>query len=239
MKRISIIILLFVMMGVVLNIEVTARQGINFHVREIRMPLYLKALDYLDRHFNYKQLVGTITAGMDDKDSKVLKILDWVHTNIRRTPPGFPIVDDHPMNIIIRGYGVDDQFEDIFTILCYYAGAKAFYVNIKNHEGGYFQVSFVKLRHGWAAMSAYSGIYSKNGDRAAAINEMLKDRSLIAPFASGVNGFDEKTFLDFIKVSNFDKYLVRTSAQSPYGRLSYYIKDKFLQISGQHTGKGD
>lgn len=227
------------MIGFVLNIEVTTRQGINFHVHQIRIPLYLKALDYLDRHFNYQQLVRTITAGINEKDDKVLKALDWVHTNIRHTPPGFPIVDDHPMNIIIRGYGVDDQFEDIFTILCYYAGAKAFYVNIKNHDGRYFQVSFVKLRHGWSVMSAYSGIYIKNGDRAATIDEIMKDRSLIGPFASGIKGFDEKAFLDFINASNFDKYLARTLVQSPYGRLGYLLKHKFLRASGQGNGKGD
>lgn len=234
MKKISAVILFLVMISVVLNIEVTTRQGINFRVHEIKLPLYLKVLDYLDRHYNYRQFVRSITAGMNDKDGKVLKIFDWVHINIRRTPAGFPIMDDHPMNIIIRGYGVEDQFEDIFTILCYYVGAKAFYANIKSHDGRSFLVSFVKLKRGWAAMSAYSGMYIKNDDRPAAIDEILDDRSLVVPFASGIQYFDEEAFFDFVNAPNFDKYLERTSAQSPYGRLTYYLEHKILRAGGKN-----
>jgi hypothetical protein len=227
MKKTAAVILIFVLFIALLNVNVTTRQGVNFRVSEIRLPLYLKALDYLDRHYNYVRVVSAITDGARDKDEKVLKIFDWVHSSIKRTPPGFPIMDDHPLNIIIRGYGVEDQFEDIFTILCYYAGLKAFYANIQNSKGEYFQISFVRLKNGWVPMSAYYGIYSKTGGRPAVVKEILRDNALIAPFMAGVKGFDKEAFFNFINTARSRTYMIRAAAQSPVGRIACRIRRFF------------
>ncbi len=234
MKKTAVIISGFIILAALLNMEVTTKQGIDFRVREIRLPLYLKALDYLDRHCNYIQLVRTITSGVKDEDAKVLKILDWVHVNIRQTPRGFPIVDDHPMNIIIRGYGAGDQLEDIFTILCYYAGTRAFYVYIKNSKGSRFPVSFVKLRRGWSPMSAYFGTYIKKEGRLATLKDISDDPSLIAPIAAGIDGFEAEAFFNFINTSDLEAHLLRTASQSPFGRAAYRIKRIFF--CGKKTG---
>ena len=233
MKKTAIIILTFILCLALLNVKVTTRKGIDCHVREIQIPLYLKALDYLDRHYDYIELVGVITNGAKDKDEKVLKILDWVHANIRHTPPGFPVVDDHPLNIIIRGYGVRDQYEDIFTVLCYYTGARAFYASIKNSKGQRFQISFVKLHRGWSPISAYSGIYAKKGDHIATVKEISDDTSLAGIFAAGIDGFETKAFFDFVNSPHFEARLMHTTAQSPLGRAAYQIKAIFCRRPGR------
>ena len=229
MKKAAIIILISIIVVVFLNVGVTTRQGIDFRVHEIKIPIYLKALDYVDRHFNYRELVRTIVAGAGNDEEKVLKIFNWVHANIRHTPPDFPIVDDHPLNIIIRGCGVKDQLEDIFTVLCYYSGTRAFFVDLKNSKGKNFQISFVKLRRGWSPMSAYFGIYIKKEDRIATLKDIADNPSLISLFAEGIENFETKTFFDFVNSSPDKEYSIRTTAQSPFGRLIYYIQRFFLR----------
>src|SRR3989338_7277520 len=87
---------------VLLNIEVTSLQGINGQIHAIRMPLYLKMLDFFDRHYNYMLLTKRITGDARTDEEKTLKLLGWTHANIRKIPDGFPVVDDHVWHIIVR-----------------------------------------------------------------------------------------------------------------------------------------
>ena len=57
----SIILILTLILGALLNIKTTTKQGINYHVTEVELPLYLKLLNFYDRHFNYKWLAEHIT----------------------------------------------------------------------------------------------------------------------------------------------------------------------------------
>ncbi|MFA6355615.1 MAG: hypothetical protein WCY23_00750, partial [Candidatus Omnitrophota bacterium] len=65
-----------------LNIPVTTRQGVNFEIREIRIPLYLKALDFMDRYYNYGALADRITSGEKSGFGKAVAILKWTKENI-------------------------------------------------------------------------------------------------------------------------------------------------------------
>lgn len=101
------------------------RIGINGKLFEKNIPLYAKMCGFLYRDWMYKDIVRDIVGKERDDDKKVLAILRWTNENINpRIPPGFKIVDDHPLNIIIRQYGAKDQIQDIFTILCSYAGMR-------------------------------------------------------------------------------------------------------------------
>lgn len=92
-----------------------------------------------------------------------MKLMEWTHQNIRRIPAGFPVIDDHVWNIIIRGYGAYDQSADVFSTLCNYAGVEAFYILIPSTgEGGKLPLSFVKLNGRWAAFDSYYGVYFKD-----------------------------------------------------------------------------
>ncbi|HPM43368.1 MAG TPA: hypothetical protein PLV52_06020, partial [Candidatus Omnitrophota bacterium] len=130
--RILVLALSIAFIYMFLNIDVTTRKGIDYNVSTIKIPLYLKALDFIDRHYNYVQLTKNIIDGSKDEQEKALRIYIWVGMNIKKNPAGMPVVDDHPLNIVIRGYGVEDQFEDVFTILCTYAGLEAFYEEFQN-----------------------------------------------------------------------------------------------------------
>ena len=123
-----------------LNISVVTKQAINGKVSAIKLPLYLKILDFVDRHYNYKNLAANILAGTRDENDKAVKIFNWVVSHVQKKPGELPVIDDHPLNILIRGYGMQDQFEDIFTILCTYAGLDAIFKSFKNSSGDVYYV---------------------------------------------------------------------------------------------------
>lgn len=37
-----------------LNIRVSSRQGVNYVLRNIKIPLYIKAIEFLDRNYQYQ-----------------------------------------------------------------------------------------------------------------------------------------------------------------------------------------
>ena len=139
-------IALLTAMIVLLNIKVTTRQGVNYQVHTIRIPLYLKILDFMDRHYNYKQLVQRIIKNEHDKQERVMKIFSWTYHNIRKQPEELPVVDDHVWHIIVRGYGVSDQSCDVFATLCNYTGIDAFFHSFKEEgKDEKITLSFAKL----------------------------------------------------------------------------------------------
>jgi len=101
---------------------VTTRQGKDFQVSTREIPVYVKVLDFLHRHYKYEALAKQITRGLSTDQERVLTAFDWTSRNIRQTPEGWPVVDDHILNIIILGQGLDDQMADVFTTLSTYAG---------------------------------------------------------------------------------------------------------------------
>ena len=105
----------------------TTRQGIDFRQRTILQPLYLKAMDFISRDGHYRLLAREIVQGAATDEARALQIYAWTRDHIRPVPPGLPVVDDHIWHIIIRGYGTDDQVNDVFTTLCAYAGLSAFW----------------------------------------------------------------------------------------------------------------
>lgn len=231
MKKNYLIVLLTVIMFLsvifILNVNVSTKQGVNYLVHEIKLPLYLKILDFIDRHCNYKNLVSNILGDTKDDNERTIKIFDWITSNVRKNPEELPIIDDHPLNILIRGYGVQDQFEDIFTILCTYAGSQAFFKMFKNSSGEVYFISFVRIKGRWCPLSAFAGVYSAKNSAIASVDDILLDRKLLTPFVSNLPNFETDSFLKEIKIMDFKVWYVRVKGQSPAGRAVCLIKSMF------------
>lgn len=208
----------------VLNISVVTKQCINGQLSEIKLPLYLKILDFMDRHYNYKNLVVNILAGTRDENDKAVKIFDWVVSHVQKKPRELSVIDDHPLNILIRGYGMQDQLEDIFTILCTYAGLDAIFKSFKNHSGGVYYVSLIKINGRWRPLSASGGVYATRDGAVASVGDILLDRKLLAPFISNMPDFESDTFLEEISTMDYRPRSMRVVGQSPMGRALFHIK---------------
>ncbi len=232
MKKIVYPVLIVISISAVflfLNLNVTTRQCIDFECRKLRIPLYLKAIDFFDRHYNYQELSKRIIGEVKDEEGRMKKILEWTYRNIRKPPKGFPIIDDHAWHIIVRGYGVEDQSQDVFTTLCNYAKINASFYKVYNKDKNSFRIlSLVKVGDVWTAVDAYAGIYFKNRQgHIASIKDLASGDWQIAGISredvlEGYAGyFSNLASLD----CNSWKFL-RAAIQSPMRRFIYWAKTK-------------
>lgn len=235
MKKKSLTILLcgmglFVGAIGILNMGVTTQQGINYKWHSVKLPLYLKLLDFFDRHYNYKLLVRSITDGAKSEEEKAMMIFKWTCQNIKRTPNGLPVVDDHVWHIIIRGHGVTDQFSDVFCTLCNYVGIDAFFMGVraKDKSSGAL-ISFVRLNEKWRLFDPYHAGYfiTDNGALASVEDVMsgnwhfeeLKEIERSGDLYYKAEDDYKESFANMPLVQ--EPGLLRSSVQSPLNRLIY------------------
>lgn len=213
-----------------LNIETTTRQGVNFEVSIIKIPIYLKVLDFFDRNYNYRNIVSKIIKKSDTPEERVMKLFSWTYNNIKRVPEGYPVVDDHVWHIIVRGYGTDDQHQDVFTTLCNYAGIDAFFDFIYSKDKIYMRpLSFVKLNNSWRIFDSYSSLYFRNNIGEIASLEDIKGGDWQVFNAAGLvkqNSDYAQYFENLPFVKNIG--LKRANIQSPLRRLIFEVQ-KYLK----------
>jgi len=166
---------------------VETRRGVNFVVSTYTMPLYLKAFEFIDRSVHYERLANTITEGVRSDRAKVEKLFQWTGQNIQPTPDGWPVVDDHILNIIIRGHGLADQRADVFTTLATYAGMPAFWALLPKHADAQILLSFVLVDGRWVVADVASGFQFLNIDgELATLKELLAQPAQIQMYAAGL-----------------------------------------------------
>ena len=223
-----IILAVFALVLAVLNVHVTTRQGIDFQVQIIKVPLYLKIISFMDRHYNYKQLVKRIIKKENDQQKKVLQIFIWTYHNIKKQPKNLPIIDDHAWHIIVRGYGVSDQSCDVFSTLCNYAGLDAFFTNLSSEDNQEkIRLSFVKLDAHWFAFDPYNGVYFTNKNKLADIADIKEAQYQLERLGKPKIGIlDYKKFIDRMPDIK-DVGLRREKIQSPFKRILFEIKKWF------------
>ena len=207
-----------------MNKQVTSQKCINYKCQTIKIPLYLKLLDFFDRHYNYKTFVNEITAGVNTQEEKVMQIFDWVSVNLKETPEGFDIVDDHVWHIIVRGYGASDQLCDVFATLCNYIGCDAFFIWIKSDRGKeVISLCFVKIHDKWSIFDPYRGVYFKNEGGSLAKISDIESGDWLPIFAKERVDLDYSSYFYDLPDTSLEKYN-RSSIQSPLNRLIYEIE---------------
>ena len=229
MKKFLIILLIsigvFISIVFVLNIEVTTKQGINYQVYDLRIPLFLKILGFMNRHYNYEQLMKSIVNRNDCAEERAIKIFAWTYKNIRNQPKGLPVVDDHVWHIIIRGYGADDQACDVFTVLCNYANIDAFFSPVYTKDNaGLIPLSFVNINNHWRVFDPHNGVYFKNKAGEFASIEQIRsgDWQVDNNISSKQFDIDYATYLQ--NLPDIKKLgLRRANIQSPLKRLLFEL----------------
>ncbi|MCX5677975.1 MAG: transglutaminase-like domain-containing protein [Candidatus Omnitrophica bacterium] len=225
MRRFLLLLILAAAAAAVLTIDVSIKQGVDGRVREIHMPLYAKGAEFLTRHLEYIRLAKDVTAGCSTDEQKVLAILKWTRENIKEIPPGMPVIDDHILNIIIRGYGVQEQFQDVFTTLCAYSGVPAFWGRVYGEDRKVkYTLSFVTLDKKLRVFDAYYGKYFRNKEgKIASVEDISGDHSIVSGGdvdSIFIKGVPYKTFyynLDQIE----EQMKFRTQKQMPLRRILF------------------
>ena len=232
--KLGLFLCAFISLWLFLNIETSTMQGINYKVRELKIPLYLKISNFFDRHYNYKWLVKRILHDQKEENEKAKSIFHWTATHIKRQPPELDIVDDHVWHIIVRGYGVDGQEDDVCATLSNYAGLKATILTLKGSSGsvpGHISFTAVYFKGAWHLCDPYRHVSFDNRKAEwATINEIVsgdwkakshKDPDNIKDSMNYENYFQSLDAIDFNALYRGS----RQSIQDPVSRFRQFLND--------------
>ncbi len=211
----------------ILAMPTTTRQGVDFTVSVRQLPLYLKALSFVDRHCQYRHLARQVTVGLSSDRERVLRLFEWTRQQVRPTPPGFPIVDDHILHIIIRGYGEPDQMADVFTTLATYAGIPAFWEAVQRDEGpGRLVFSFAKVDGRWAVFDVAHGVvFTDPHGRFLDVQDLLTHPEFVEASVGtrAPHGIPYQQYLQQLRPLEVAPIL-RAQKQMPWPRLLYEVQ---------------
>lgn len=230
------VILIFCVLGMIifsaglfLNMRVTTRKCVNFKCGIVEMPLFLKLLDFYDRHYNYHNLLRTVIPSSATPQEKAMAIFIWTHNNIKRLPDGYPVIDDHVWHIIVRGYGVQDQSADVFVTLCNYSGLDAFYrVIYSKDRQNEIILSFVRFEDGFAVFDTYNGNYFKNNRGSfASVDDIKNNNWIVSAFRSSPQ-VDYGRFFESLP-ADVGSGFSRGKWQHPFNRLIFEVR-RWLRI---------
>ena len=227
-----IVFLLFLCLIALLNKKVTTKHGVDYKVSKITMPLYLKVLNFYYRHYNYKWLAKRITDHLDTKEDKILRLFYWTHETIKPQPKSLPVMDSHPWDVYVRGYGVSDNFYDLFTTLCNYIGADAFFTALYSKDTGkHIQLSFVRIKRGWVALDPLNGFYFRNHTGGlATIEEIIEqDWHIVKLSQTDITKVNYEQYIveNLPKIERIGSGLNRANTQSPINRLKLQLHKWF------------
>jgi len=172
---------------------------------------------------------------MRSDEDKALALLAWTHGNLRKNPKSLPVIDDHPWHIIVRGYGLDDQFQDVFTTLCNHAGLNAFFYGLPVAENSMNKkpLSLVKLKGQWAVFDAYKGVYfvakgEKDKRTFATVNQIAEGNWAVLPISKDSDtSWDYAPYFRNILTIDYKSWgMSRPAIQSPFRRFIFFVKGK-------------
>lgn len=230
-KLIKILLLALFLLGIlfwILNFKVTYYKQLNYVKYEVKIPLYAKIAGFLYRDSQYRCLVRQITQDCSNNQEKVLAIFKWTNQNIRKEiPDGWPIIDEHLWDVIVRGYGTNDQAAYVFSVLCSYAGipaaVKRIFAKDRDHS---IVISLVCLGKREIVFDVYYGNYFFNESNVlASLDDLIRNPKLITQSApelriSGIPYLEYFYNLSSIKEKDFS----RLKLQMPIERFFYEVK---------------
>lgn len=240
-KNVAIIGAVFVLViffFVLLNIDTINRvgelQGKNQKIHEYKIPLYLKVLNFFDRHYNYGWVVKRITEDVEGDEEKILTLLEWTVGNIYRQPESLPVMDEHVWSVIVRRYGDIGNFNDAFSTLCNYAGINAF-LKVVEAEKITTVVTLARIDQKWTVIDPANGVYFRNSKGGMASIEDMKRGDFKAVRVTNIvnwvidyslipGGLPEKINFGLLGIG-------RANIQSPVNRFLFQLM-QWIGVSG-------
>ena len=218
------------LIGGTLHMPLNTKQGVDFKVTTMKIPLYAKYCGFFYRDYQYRALSRDITKGITGDREKVLAVYSWTMDNIRRQPEGFPIIDDHIWDIIVRRYGVADQMADVFTTLASYSGYEAFFVSSKVSR--YLVLSFVNIDKEWHMFDVYN-------EKAFIAGEGLDMQTLHGlTYGDALGKVNAELFESCTRRADKQKFIPRLiyEIKKLYANLKIKVTDLKTMVAGTKTG---
>ena len=206
---------------------VPTRYGINYRWTSKKIPLYEKSMHFLDRHIQTRRLAGEITRGALNDEEKVLQIFSWVTENIRPIPAGFPVLDDHILYTILRGYGGSDQRTEAFALLASYSGSPAMGTILRapgSNRG--LHVALVRIHGRIFLFDVLNRLLFKDSiGKLIPLEDLVKDPTIVANASNGLHldGVAYKSY--FLQLNELRPTFYRMEDQKPWFRLRNELRN--------------
>lgn len=186
-KRAALLVAAVVIGAAVTTAAWPARRliGVDYVVTEHTLPLWIKAVDFVDRDLNLARTARAIVGGIEGDEARTFAVLRWTERTIHPQPDRLPIIDDHVWYVIVRGYGQADQHADVFTTLLVYAGLPAYWqlIGAKPRE---LPLSYVLVDGRWRVFDvAHRLVFRNRAGALATPEEIAQDASLVRNAAEG------------------------------------------------------
>ena len=226
MKHKKAILSLVILISIFLLLQwpTTTRQGVNFKVTEIKIPLYFKTLQFISRHYEMKHYTEQIIQNKTDDLTKIKILYSWMQTNIHPIPKGFDAIDDHPLHIFIRRYGASDQMDDLFSLMCSYAGLPSFFTIIRINQQRY-PLAFVKYKNTWHAFDVYRQTEFIKEDQAwATLQDIQNNHFSLKISQNTIPPMSPEFYYSLLKDFNPEtSFSTRNLQQMPWPRLKLFL----------------
>ncbi len=209
-------LIFFLTIFIIANKKTTRLIGINYQVIEYQIPVYLKILDFYTRHYNYKYLVNNINKNIDNEKDLILNITKWIINSISKIHKDVDVIDHHPLTIIERKFGTNDQFSDLLSVLLVYSNIESFY--LKNFNNYSHPLTFFKTKDHWSLIDPYYGIFFTNKEHVFASIEDLK------------NGNWQILSLEFDKINNLNFKPIFGNKFNSYDTVINYYSEIFYYL---------
>ena len=202
-RRAALVLVLVLAAGaVVASWPAHRRIGVDFVVTDHTLPLWIKAVDFVDRDLNLGQTARQVLGDIRGDEAKTIAALEWTVAHVREQPLNLPTVDDHVWHVIVRGYGQPDQQADVFTTLLAYEGIPAYWMLIGTPPNE-LPIAYVSVNGRWRVIDAAHRIVFRTAAGEMATPEMLAaDAALVEQAARG-------------HVKDLDAYLTHFHAYRP------------------------
>tara|TARA_B100001245_G_scaffold226974_1_gene202940 strand:+ start:62 stop:844 length:783 start_codon:yes stop_codon:yes gene_type:complete len=206
---------------IIANIETTRSIGINHKVTVYNISLYVKILDFYDRHNNYKNLIKSINKNTNNEQDIIINTTRWIKNNIRKISKDDDVIDYHPLTIVERRLGTQDQFSDLLSVLLVYSNIDSFFIPKFGIE--WHPLTFFKINNNWSIIDSYYGIYFTNNERLFASIEDIKNEKW------------EISNLDFEKIGKSNFITIFNSKFDNYEKVKKYYAELFLHLPNSKT----
>jgi len=204
--------------------------SVDFKFQETRVLLGLKTLDFFRRHRALARLTESLVEERDPPLERLLSLFQWTVDRIAPQPEGKPVLDDHILAIIERGYGIKEQSADVFTTLSVYAGFPAAMVLVGPPGFQEITLSLVQVGEDYFLFDTERRNYFPGPDgRPASLRAFQKDPRLAqkAPYQPLIEGIKYSAYFEGLgEFSGFDRTL-RGDLQIPWRRLLYEVERAF------------
>lgn len=220
-RRILVSVAAIVAVTIIAQWPVTTRWGVNYQTSSKRIPLYEKAINFLSRDLQTQRIAQEITAGASSQTDKLLRVFTWVTANVRATPEGFLVVDDHPLHILIRGYGAEDQRTEAFVLLAGYSGFRAASTKVRPPGAAKpIMLALVRLPPKTVVFDVINGVVFRDDQgELVDVQVLLQHPRLISLAAPGLRVHGVAYEQAVLELRHLNRTFSRTAAQRFWPRL--------------------